>query len=277
MAEDNPDIPNSLASKRRLVRAGVYAAGPLMNILLAIILFSVTYMTGSLEPYEGPGAGVYGVALRSPAEEAGIAPGDTIISIDGIRIDNPAQVSEVIADKLGQVVTIVIVRDGRELPPITLTPRVSPPEGEGAIGISIDLPLRTVTYPVWEAIPLGFRATYLTVRNLFTSIAAAFRNEVKFEVTGVIGMYRMTSQVAETGVDRLLEFAGFLSINFALVNLLPLPALDGGRLLFVLLEWLRRGRKVPPEKEGLVHTLGFIALIALMVVITVMDYLRYFR
>ncbi|MHB1357916.1 MAG: M50 family metallopeptidase [Anaerolineae bacterium] len=277
MAEDNPTVPGSLASKRRLVRAGVYLAGPLMNVLLAAILFGITFMAGTLEPYEGPGAGVYGVSVRSPAEQAGMVPGDNIISIDGQVITDVAQVSDLIKAKAGQEVVIVTERNGRGMPPITLVPRVAPPEGEGAIGIALDLPLQLKTYPIWQAIPMGFKSTYLTVRNMFMSIAAAIKGQVSFEVTGPIGMYRMTQQVAKTGIIRLLEFAGFLSINFAIVNLLPLPALDGGRLIFVLLEWIRRGRKVPPEKEGLVHTLGFFALLALMAVITVADYMRYFR
>lgn len=277
MAEDDPAVPGSLASKRRLVRAGVYVAGPLMNILLAAILFGITFMAGTLEPYQGPGAGVYGVAVRSPAEQAGIAPGDNIISIDGQVITDVAQVSEIIKAKAGQEVVIITERNGQRLPPITLVPRISPPAGEGAMGISLDLPLQRKTYPIWQAIPMGFQSTYLTVRNMFMSIAAAIKGQVSFEVTGPIGMYRMTQQVAKTGIIQLLEFAGFLSINFAIVNLLPLPALDGGRLIFVLLEWIRRGRKVPPEKEGLVHTLGFFALLALMAVITVSDYFRYFK
>lgn len=277
MAEDDPTVPGSLASKRRLVRAGVYVAGPLMNVLLAAILFGITFMAGTLEPFQGPGAGVYGVAISSPAEQAGMAPGDNIISIDGQVITDVAQVSEIIKAKAGQEVVIITERNGQRLPPIKLVPRVAPPAGEGAMGIALDLPLQRKTYPIWQAIPMGFQSTYLTVRNMFMSIAAAIRGQVSFEVTGPIGMYRMTQQVAKTGIIRLLEFAGFLSINFALVNLLPLPALDGGRLIFVLLEWIRRGRKVPPEKEGLVHTLGFFALIVLMAVITVADYVRYFR
>ncbi|MHB9032965.1 MAG: M50 family metallopeptidase [Anaerolineae bacterium] len=277
MAEDNPEVPNSLASKRRLVRAGVYIAGPIMNVLLAAILFAISYSAGTLEPYQGPGAGVYGVSVNSPAEAAGIEAGDNIISINGQTITDPNQVSEITSKNLGSPITIIVDRNGKQLAPITLVPRVSPPAGEGAIGISVDLPLHVVSYPVWKAVPLGFRATYYSVRNLFMLIAAAFRHQAVFQVSGPIGIYRVTQQVAKTGLVPLVEFAGFLSINFAIVNLLPLPALDGGRLLFVIIEWLRRGRKIPPEKEGLVHTLGFIALLALMAVITVIDYIRYYR
>jgi len=96
------------------------------------------------------------------------------------------------------------------------------------------------------------------------------------QITGVIGIYNMTTKVAKTGLVQLLEFTAWLSINLFLVNLLPLPALDGGRLVFVLLEWVRGGRKIPPEKQGLVHAVGMIVLLSLMAVVTVVDYLRYF-
>lgn len=277
MAEDNPEVPNSLASKRRLVRAGTYLAGPVMNILLAAVLFAISYSAGTFEPYQGPGAGVYGVAVNSPADKAGIEAGDTIISINGQTITDPNQVSAITSQNLGKTVTIVVERNGKQLGPIALIPRVSPPAGEGAVGISVDLPLHIVRYPVWKAVPLGFQATYNSIRNLFVLIAAAFRHQVSFQVSGPIGIYKVTQQVARTGLIPLVEFAGFLSINFAIVNLLPLPALDGGRLLFVIIEWIRRGRKIPPEKEGLVHTLGFVALLAFMAVITVIDYIRYYR
>lgn len=96
------------------------------------------------------------------------------------------------------------------------------------------------------------------------------------QVTGVIGIYSMTTKVARTGLAQLLEFTAWLSLNLFLINLLPLPALDGGRLVFVLLEWVRGGRRIPPEKQGLVHAVGMIVLLSLMAVLTVVDYARYF-
>jgi len=86
----------------------------------------------------------------------------------------------------------------------------------------------------------------------------------------------MTAEVAASGLTRLLEFTAFLSVNLFLLNLLPLPALDGGRLVFVFLEWVRGGRRVPPEKEGMVHAIGMAMLLVLMAVVTFYDYLRYF-
>ena len=129
---------------------------------------------------------------------------------------------------------------------------------------------------VTPAIPLGFRAAYNTVRGMFVLIGAAIGGELPFQISGPIGIYQETVQVARSGLEQLIEFTAFLSINLFLVNLLPLPALDGGRLIFVLIEALRGGKRVPPEKEGLVHAIGFVLLIALMLVVTLMDYMRYF-
>ncbi len=275
MAEDDPTEEGNLASKSRWVRTLVYSAGALMNVVLAVVLFSITFLTGALTPVEGSGAGVYWVAPNSPAAEAGIRPGDTIVEIDGEPVQDYEEAVQRISARAGEPVEIVMRRNERRLDPVTVVPRVDPPP-EGAVGISVGEPLERVAYPVWEAIPLGFRATYNTVRGMFMLIGAAIGGELPFQVSGPIGIYQETAQVARSGLEQLIEFTAFLSINLFLVNLLPLPALDGGRLIFVLIEALRGGKRVPPEKEGLVHAIGFVLLIALMLVVTFMDYLRYF-
>ncbi len=276
MAEDDPTVEGSLAGKSRGVRALVYTAGALMNVLLAVILYSIVFMAGTPVPYEGPGAGIYLVSPDSPAEAAGLRPGDTIVRIDGEVIDDVEEAVALIKAGAGRPLELVITRDGRELPSVIVTPRLNPPPNEGALGVSLDLPLKNQSFPVWRAVPLGFQATYNTVRAIFLSIRAAIQRQMPLQVTGPIGMYTMTKEVAQTGVVRLLEFTAFLSINLFLFNLLPLPALDGGRLIFVILEWVRGGRKIRPEKEGLVHAIGMIILLLFMAVVTIMDYLRYF-
>ncbi len=276
MHEDDPSVPGGIASRSRKVRAAVFAAGAVMNLLLAALLYGVTYMRGALEPVEAPGAGIYSVSADSPAEEAGLRPGDNIITIDGEAVGAVEEAVGRISDAAGRPMELGIERDGTALQPITVTPREDPPPGEGALGVTVDLPLARVSYPVWRAIPLGFRATYYTVRGIFWGIRQAVMQRLPLEVTGPIGIYRMTTEVAETGLTRLLEFTAFLSVNLFLLNLLPLPALDGGRLVFVLLEWLRGGRRIPPEKEGLVHAIGMVLILGMMVVVTVFDYIRYF-
>lgn len=276
MGEDDPTVEGSLATKSRGTRAAVYVAGTIMNLVLAAVLYSATFTVGALVTVEGPGAGIYYVAPRSPADMAGLRPGDTIVSVDSQMVEDVQHAVELIKANIGQPTDIVIRRDGKVLPPVMASPRLNPPPGEGALGVALDLPLARKSYPLWEAVPRGIRATYNALAGVFWGIRAALRRELPLQITGVIGIYNMTTKVAKTGLVQLLEFTAWLSINLFLVNLLPLPALDGGRLVFVLLEWVRGGRKIPPEKQGLVHAVGMIVLLSLMAVLTVVDYLRYF-
>jgi regulator of sigma E protease len=276
MAEDDPTVPGSLARKGRLARAFVLSAGALMNVVLAVVLYSITFMAGTLTPVEGAGAGIYLVGENSPAQQAGLLPGDTMVEIEGVTVRDAEEAKALIQQHLGQEMTLVVRRDGALLPPLTLTPRVNPPPNEGAVGVVIDLPLEVRAYPVWEAVPKGAVAVTNNVVGLVRAVREAIRGAIPFEVSGPIGIYRATVEVARTGWVRLFEFTAFLSTNLFLLNLLPLPALDGGRLVFVLLEWVRGGKRVAPEKEGFVHAVGMMLLIALMVVVTVFDYRRYF-
>lgn len=276
MAEDDPSAPGSLASKSRSVRAVVLSAGAVMNVVLAVVLYTITYMVGTPMPVEGRGAGVYAVTQGSPAEQAGLLPGDTILEIAGQPVEDAQQAKELIDANLGQEIGFVVRRSGERLEQITLTPRANPPPNDGAVGIAIDLPLEEQSFPFWRAVPMGVSTVGANIASLFEVIRQAIRGLTPFQVSGPIGIYQATVQVARSGFVRLLEFTAFLSTNLFLLNLLPLPALDGGRLVFVVLEWLRGGRRVPPEKEGLVHAIGMMLLIGLMIVVTVVDYRRYF-
>jgi regulator of sigma E protease len=186
------------------------------------------------------------------------------------------QAIAIIQQHKGEPVEILLRREGKALDPVTVTPRVDATPEQGAVGVSLGDPWTRKSYPVWRAVPLGIRAAINSVRGMFYMIWAAIQGQVPFQVTGPIGIARETARVAKTSLEQLIEFTAFLSINLFLVNLLPLPALDGGRLIFVLIEWVRGGKRVPPEKEGLVHAIGMVVLIMLMVVVTFMDYMRYF-
>ena len=276
MAEHDPSVEGSLAAKSRSARLAVYMAGTMMNVVLAAVLYSVTFAVGALVAVEGPGAGIYYVAPRSPADMAGLRAGDTIVSIDAQVVDDVHRAVELIKAKIGQPTEIVVRRNGKLLPPVSVIPRLNPPPNEGALGVALDLPLARKSYPLWEAVPRGIGATYNTVKGIIWAIRAALRRQLPLQVTGVIGIYSMTARAAKTGLVQLLEFTAWLSLNLFLVNLLPLPALDGGHLVFILVEWLRGGRRIPPEREGLVHAIGMIVLLTLMAVLTVVDCVRYF-
>ena len=106
------------------------------------------------------------------------------------------------------------------------------------------------------------------------AILSLFSGATSMEVAGPVGIAQMTGEVAKAGISPLLEFAAFLSINLAIINMFPLPALDGGRIVFVLLEWVRRGKRISPKTEALVHHIGFVMLIAVMVAVTYHDIIR---
>jgi regulator of sigma E protease len=274
MSEDDPTVEGSLASKNRRTRALVYVAGALMNVVLAVVLNSATFVLGTWVGVDGPGAGVADVTRGSPAEIAGLKLGDTIVMLDGQTVQDNQQATQMIRAKLGQPLQIVVQRNGVLLPPIEATPRVSPPPGEGALGVALTQPLIKQSYPVWKAVPMGVQGTYRMARFLVLEIRALIVKEVPFQVSGPVGIYQETARAAQTGLETLLAFTAFLSLNLFMVNLLPLPALDGGRLIFVLLEWVRRGRKVPPEQEGMVHAVGMALLLGLMAIVTFFDIRR---
>ncbi|MHB1293395.1 MAG: M50 family metallopeptidase [Anaerolineae bacterium] len=272
--ENDPNQPGNLSSKSRTVRALVFAGGAIMNVVLAVVMFTVMYMVGTLVPVDRPGAGIYYVATDSPAAQAGLQAGDNLVSIDGLPVTSVDNALELVAEHAGQPMEIVIERDGVTLPPITTTPRENPPENEGALGVALDVPLERQSFPIWQAIPKGFEATWNAVRGLYVGIRSIIQGLMPLQLTGVVGIYSMTSEVAKSGISQLIEFTGWLSLNIFLFQLLPLPGLDGGHLIFVLLEWVRGGRKIPPEKEGVVHAVGMGVLIVMMLVVTVMDTIR---
>jgi len=267
--------PRSLASKSIGVRILVLSAGSLMNALLPLLLFSIAFMvphnivTGQVLVEE--------IAPNSPAAMAGIQSGDTIISINEKTLNNTIELSREIQLNLGKEVTMVISHSDSTTEEVQLTPRWRPPEGQGAIGILVKTSNPTVlsqSEPFWRAIPLGVKECIETFVLFKNAIISLFIGTVSLQVAGPVGIAQMTGEVARAGISPLLEFAAFLSINLAIINIFPLPALDGGRIVFVLLEWIRRGKRISPKTEGLIHGIGFMLLMAAILAITYQDIIR---
>jgi regulator of sigma E protease len=273
--EEDPKVERSLASKGVGTRLIVLSAGSIMNALLPILLFAIAFMvphdvvTGDVLVEE--------VAPNSPAAVAGIEAGDIILSINDKPVQNNSDIQRNIYLNLGKEVNLVVRHSDATIEEVQLIPRWKPPQGEAAVGVLTVVSEATIvsqSYPFWEAIPAGASECIETFVLFKNEILRWFIGATTPQVTGPVGIAELTGEVAKAGISPLLEFTGFISINLAIINILPLPALDGGRIVFVLLEWVRRGKRVSPRTEGLVHAIGFATLIAAMIAITYQDVIR---
>ncbi len=285
--EDGHDTtdPTSFAGKSAWTRIRVLAAGVFMNFLFAWFLISVVFMLGLPQPIEPADHGkfadakiqVLAVGKGTPAETMGLSMGDAIVSINGEAITTLEQVTQAISSHKGQTITVVVDRFGK---PLTLsgTPRTEYPATEGALGISFS-ETAVVSYPWYEAIYRGAIATYditLAILGAFGMMIASLFGGTKtaLDVTGPVGIVYLTKQMSDLGLPYLLQFAALLSINLGIINILPIPALDGGRILFILIEKLK-GSPVSHRVEGMIHQVGFILLLVLMLLVTVRDFAQF--
>jgi regulator of sigma E protease len=276
--EEDPNAPGSLAGKSKPVRMLVLGAGSLVNLLLPIILLSIALMIPHYtivgdEPATNAVVLVAAVADSSPASSAGIKAGDVILSVNGQTISVPDDYSNIITANLGKEITATFRESNGTTKDVTMTPRSNPPEGQGATGLQIVHVVKEST-PFWKAIPRGIQRYWEILVMLKDGLLATIKGVVPFEVTGPVGIAQATGEVARQGISALLQFAAFISINLGIVNIFPLPALDGGRIVFVLIEWFRHGKRVSPKTEHLVHNIGFILLMLLFLVITYRDIVK---
>ncbi len=273
--EEDPKVAGSLASKRIPLRLLTLSAGSLMNLLLPLLLFSVAFMV--------PHSVIYGqvqvdeIAANSPAARAEIVAGDTILEVNGKQVNSVGDLQRYIQLNLGQAITLLVRHTDDAVEEARVVPRWQPPEGEGAIGVAVRTVSPTVvrqSYPFWQAIPMGVRECIDTFTLFKNGIISMIIGTAPRVVGGPVAIAQLTGEVAKAGLSPLLEFAAFLSINLAIINLLPLPALDGGRIAFVLLEAVRRGRRVPARIEGMIHMAGFALLITFILLVTYQDIIR---
>ncbi|MBI2850189.1 MAG: site-2 protease family protein [Chloroflexi bacterium] len=273
--EEDPKVPGSLAGKSIATRLLVLSAGSIMNLLLPLLLFSIAFMV----PHDTVSGKVTveDVAPNSPALNAGIRPGDTILSINNKPLESNIDLSRAIDLNLGKQITLLVQHSDATRETIAVIPRWKPPEGQGAVGVLLrtsEAKIVRRSEPFWRAIPMGIGASIETFTLFKNGIIGMFIGTAPAEVTGPVGIAQLTGEVAQAGFSPLLEFAAFLSINLGIINIFPLPALDGGRVAFVLLEWLRRGKRISPKAEGRVHLIGFLLLMAFLLAVTFNDIMR---
>jgi regulator of sigma E protease len=274
--EIDPQVPRGLASRGYGVRLLVLGGGIILNLLLPFVLMSVAYMV----PHNIVDGTVVidEVAPGSPAEAAGIKAGDTVISVNNRLVRSLGDLARDIQLNLGDEITISVVHADGIAETVSLVPRWRPPQGQGAIGTVTRTENATVlseSLPFWRAIPTGARECIDTLVLYKNGIIGMIIGTVPFVPAGPVGIVQVTGEVAHSGVSPLLELAAFISIAIGITQIIPFPALDGGRIIFVLLEWARRGKRVSPRIEGIVHSIGFVILLTLLVLITYQDIFRW--
>jgi regulator of sigma E protease len=283
LGEEDPSAPRSFASKSKRIRVAVLVAGAAMNILLAVAVFTSTFMLGAPEPVATDNVMVLGVAAGSPAETAGLKMGDIILSIDDLVVKTPEDLVKLTNERLGQTVKLLL-RRGEETLQVSLVPRVNPPKGEGSMGVSIQAAVSKVEltyYPLGESLVLGTKQVVNTILLTFSVPLMIVRGLLPADAVrpiGPYGIYQQTASAVNATIQMgwwypVLYLVGLISTALAITNLLPLPALDGGRIFFIIIEAIR-GRRIDPAREGFVHFVGLAVLVALMLVISYFDVIQ---
>ena len=247
--------PGSFMSKRPVERVVVILAGVAMNFLIAPVLFTFAFMLG--EPVYTDRIFVQEVVPESPAAAVGLMEGDRILAINDVAITTMLQVREQIGEvEEGTPIRLSIERESRQ-ETLSVIPRYNPQIERLAIGVVL-LPEHTIKrYWPWEAAWRGIQRTGEMFALIGLGVASLVQGSEEADLMGPVGIASLTGQVARSGFSRLLTFTGFLSINLAIINLLPFPGLDGARFVFTVVEMVR-GRPVPPKREAAINFAGII-------------------
>lgn len=283
------DASDSFASQTWLKRFLVVIAGVVMNLVMAWVLFSVGFLFGlPAVVEEGVDAGVMvtdtsitivDVLPKSAADDAGLVVGDRVLTIDGVAYDHGAPARDALKPhEDGSALSVMIAHQG-ETKTVTVAPKFVEELGRDGVGVAL-VETGFLRYPWYMAPIKGAQVTVSSTWDVLSAfgglIASIFRQEdVSANLSGPVGIAVLTGQVASLGGSHLVQFAAMLSINLAVMNVLPFPALDGGRLAFLLYEVIRR-KKASPTFEQTVHGIGFAVLLLLVLIVTVKDIVHLF-
>ena len=275
---------DSFAAKSAWIRIKVLAAGVLMNFILAWVLFSFLLTLGINQEVDQNDTSVSGakiqiaaVAPKSPAYEMGIREGDTVVkcvaedSRCGQAFSNIAQLQVFVSDNKGKEITLEILRGSKTMD-LTGTPRLEAPAGEGLLGVGLAQTV-FVKYSFLEAIKQGPLVMWNVLLMMGIVLRGLFAGDAS-NIGGPLAIAHFTKQAAALGFSSLVQLAALLSMNLGIVNILPIPALDGGRILFILIEKIK-GSPVSQKTENALHTAGFFLLMMLMAYLVVHDLMRY--
>ncbi len=271
---------NSFAAKNPWQKALIVLGGVLMNLVTAVVIFSIVYSVLGV-PTETNKVKILEVAKNSPAEIAGLKVDDQVKKVGGVEIETPQQLTEEVGKYKGKEVELEISREGQgNALSVQVQVRDNPPEGEGSLGVAISNTemMKVKWYEFYKGIGAGFKEAYYWGKIIFggvmSMVGGLFQGQVPKDVSGPIGMFEATSSIkANQGMLAVIHFFGIVSVNLAIVNVLPFPALDGGRIIFVLYEMITR-KRANQKLEMAVNNVGMMVLLLLIVLITVGDVMR---
>ena len=266
MDPDEKQDEQSFNAKSIPARMLVIVAGSTMNFLLPILLFTIVFLHSGIDsPTHDPIIGT--VFADKPAAQAGLSVGDRIVTVNDTEIKTWQQFVSIIQVNANNNLTLGYEHQG-EMKKITVTPEYDEKANRGIIGI---MPQLQKSYPGFvEAIGLSIKQTYMVASSMVVGIGQMVTGKVAAEVAGPIGVAQMAGEVAQLGLMPLLQFAAFLSINLGLINLLPVPVLDGGHLVTLAVEGVR-GKPLDKKHMQIVQMIGFALLMLLFLVATFKD------
>lgn len=260
--DEDSDDPRGFSKVSVWSRIAVVSAGAIMNFVLAIVVLSIVAFSLGL-----PTTTIEEVLVDSPAMEYGVLPSDKILSIDGVEINEWNEIVDTInSSETSKMLNIDVLRDGE-----IISLQVKPVVDDKRVVIGI-VPKSERSF--FKSIEAGFKDTWYFLKLMFNFIAMLFQGQVSTnDLAGPVGVINEIGNQAKMGFLNLLYILGFISVNLGFFNLLPIPALDGSRIVFLLIEAIR-GKPVDPKKEGFIHFLGFVFLISLMLLVTYKDLIR---
>jgi len=277
--DESEDGPDSFQTKTPWQRLAVLFAGSAVHFVMAFVIFSAMIMImGKAVPNDQ--VMILSVAPGSPAEQAGLVAGDEIVTLEGLAISSVEGFSEAVNAQEQSAAEIAVLRDGETIM-LHVSPERDPASGRDVVGVTIAPGFDNVPVYPWQAIVDGAVMTGTVVMGTMDAIGGLFAGllttgQVSEDISGPVGIAAVSgSVVQEEGLFGFFFLMALLAANLAVFNLLPIPALDGGRILFVLAEIVIR-RRVPAEREAMVHMVGMVMLLMLIVVVTYKDIMSLF-
>ena len=260
-------------------RATVVVAGVFMNFLLAVLIISYLFSAVGV-PMATDKVLISNIVKGAPADKAGLKVGDIVQEINNTSVKSPTQIVDITKKYLGKQMTVKVKTAKGNVEILTLIPRKNYPSDQGPMGVAISQEVITRKYPWYEAPFVGTKEVIkdsgLIIVGLATVVTQLIiSGSVPQDVAGPVGIAQLTGKVVDIGPYAVLSFMALLSLNLAIINILPIPALDGGRLLFIVIEAVTR-KKVSSVVESYAHTIGMAILLGLIALITFHDLFRIF-